>query len=367
MVARRNAVPEPALTRILHAMLGKGLGGLEQVFLDYQPILEAWATKHGGQCVGVVRKGGKVAAREAGRTPPLVSMAVFTDWDPLTLAAAKGVVRAAAPDLILSHGQRPARVFAKVAPADAIQAVCLHKPSFEVAPDVHYLAVGRHLARLAVERGARENQVWFIPNAVTPPTAQATPFARFVAEGETCPIKIVAAGRLHPKKGFDVLIRAMGKLRTWDIDVTCEIAGEGEERGALEGLIRELDLAACVKLVGWTDDVAGFLASGDIFAFPSHQEGFPLTLLEAMAVGLPVVASEIDGPNEILKDGVNGRLVSNDDPDRLAEALGELIAEPATAKRLATAARELVLADYGPGELARRLEAALEGMLSKAR
>jgi glycosyltransferase involved in cell wall biosynthesis len=92
-----------------------------------------------------------------------------------------------------------------------------------------------------------------------------------------------------------------------------------------------------VKLVGWTDDVAGFLATGDLFAFPSHQEGFPLTLLEAMAVGLPVVATEIDGPVEILKEGVTGRLVPDDDPDRLGEALGELISDRDTARRLGAA------------------------------
>jgi glycosyltransferase involved in cell wall biosynthesis len=354
------------LTNILHAMLGKGLGGLEQVFLDYQPILEGWAARRGGRCVGVVRKGGKVAAREAGRTPPLVAMPALTDWDPLTLAAAKRAVRATAPNLILSHGQRPARVFAKVAPVGAIQAVCLHKPSFEVAPGVHYLCVGRHLARLAVERGAPEDHVWFIPNSVKAPSALAKPFAsRTAGEGEGSPVKIVAAGRLHVKKGFDVLIRAVGKLRAWDFDVTCEIAGEGDERGDLEALIQELDLDPCVKLTGWIDDVAGFLATGDIFAFPSHQEGFPLTLLEAMSVGLPVVSTEIDGPVEILKDGVNGRLVPDDDPDRLAEALGELISDRDAARGYGAAARQLVLDDYGPGELARRLEAALDGMLSR--
>ena len=347
------------MTNILHAMLGKGLGGLEQVFLDYQPILEGWAARHGGRCLGVVRKGGKVATREAGRTPPLAAMPAFTDWDPLTLAAAKGVVRTAVPNLILSHGQRPARVFAKVAPAGVIQAVCLHKPSFEVAPGVHYLAVGRHLARLAVDRGAPEDHVWFIPNSVETPSVQAKPFAR----GEGAPVKIVAAGRLHSKKGFDILIQAMGKLRAWGFDVICEIAGEGDERGDLEALIQELDLDPCVKLTGWTDDVAGFLATGDLFAFPSHQEGFPLTLLEAMSVGLPVVSTEIDGPVEILKDGVNGRLVPDDDPDRLAEALGELISDRDAAKRYGAAARQLVLDDYGPGELKRRLEAALDGML----
>ena len=352
------------MTNILHAMLGKGLGGLEQVFLDYQPILEAWAARHEGRCVGVVRKGGKVAVAQTQRTPPLSTMPAYTDWDPVTLGAAKTVVNEVRPGLILSHGQRPARLFAKAAPAGAVQAVCVHKPSFDVAPGVHYLCVGQHLAKLAIDRGAPADHVHFIPNGVTPPSVRATPFAR--GSVETCPIKIVAAGRLHSKKGFDILIRAIAKLRAYDLEVTCEIAGEGDERGALEALIRELDLAPCVKLVGWTDDVAGFLASGDVFAFPSHQEGFPLTLLEAMAVGLPVVATEIDGPNEILKDGVTGRLVPDDDVDRLAEALGEVVADPEVAVRLGQAARALVLREYSPDQLARRLEAALDGMLTKA-
>ncbi len=359
MVRRRTLSPEFALTNLLHAMLGKGLGGLEQVFLDYQPILEAWAAKRGGRCVGVVRKGGKVAAAQAGRTPPLTAMPAFTDWDPITLGAARAVVRANRPAIILSHGQRPARVFAKAAPAGVIQAVCVHKPSFDVTPGTHYLCVGQHLANLALERGAPADHVHVVQNAVRPPKVRARPFAR-----EDGPVKIVAAGRLHAKKGFDVLIRAVGKLRAWDVDVTCEIAGEGGERADLEALIKALDLDPCVKLTGWTDDIAGFLATGDLFAFPSHQEGFPLTLLEAMAVGLPVVATEIDGPVEILKEGITGRLVPDDDPDRLAEALGELISDRDTARRLGAAARELVLTEYGPDALARRLEAALDGMLS---
>lgn len=360
MVPARNASPESALTNILHAMLGKGLGGLEQVFLDYQPILEAWAERRGGRCVGVVRRGGKMTLAQAGRTPPLATMPAYTDWDPITLGAARRRVREVGPDLILSHGQRPARLFAKVAPPGVVQAVCVHKPAFDVTPGVHYLCVGEHLARLAVERGAAPDHVHLINNAVKPPAVRAAPFAR---AGE--PIRIVAAGRLHPKKGFDVLIRAVGKLRSWDLDVVCEIAGEGGERDELEALIRDLDLAPCVKLVGWTGDVAGFLATGDLCAFPSHQEGFPLVLMEAMAVGLPVAASEIDGVVEILKDGVNGRLVPEDDADRLAEALGELIGDPAEARRLGEAARTLVLEDYGPAQLARRLEAALDGMLSR--
>lgn len=347
------------MTNLLHAMLGKGLGGLEQVFLDYQPILEAWTARRGGRCLGVVRQGGKMATAQAGRNPPLAAMPAFTDWDPLTVGAARALVRSVAPAIVLSHGQRPARIFARAAPEGVVQAVCVHKPSFDVTPGTHYLCVGRHLADLALERGAAADHVHLVQNAVRPPGVQARPFAR-----EDGPARIVAAGRLHSKKGFDVLIRAVGKLRAWQVDVVCEIAGEGDERGALEALIREMDLDPCVKLVGWTNDVAGFLATGDLFAFPSHQEGFPLALLEAMAVGLPVVATEIDGPVEILKDGINGRLVPDDDPDRLAEAMGELIGDRDGARRLGAAARELALSEYGPDALARRLEAALDRMLT---
>ncbi|WP_421736736.1 glycosyltransferase [Caulobacter sp.] len=349
------------MTNILHAMLGKGLGGLEQVFLDYQPILEAIAAKRGGTCTGVVRKDGKVAAAEAGRTPSLAAIPAFTDWDPVSTGAARRLVKSAQPGLIISHGQRPARLFARVAAPGTVMGVCVHKPVFDVTPGTHYLCVGQHLAALAVERGAPADHVHFIPNAVKPPTAQAAPFTH-----PGWSVRVVAAGRLHPKKGFDLLIRAIGHLRAWGIDVVCEIAGEGDERERLQALITELDLDACVQLVGWTEDVSGFLATGDIFAFPSHQEGFPLTLLEAMAVGLPVVASEIDGPIEILKDGKTGRLVPDDDDNRLADALGELIADRAAAQAMGAAARKLVLADYGPDQLARRLEAVVDLMLSRA-
>jgi hypothetical protein len=165
------------LTAILHAMLGKGLGGLEQVFLDYQPILEAYAAAHGGVATGVVRAGGQVAVQKAGRVPPLATLPAYTDWDPLTLGAVRKVVRATAPDLILSHGQRPARLMARVAPPNTVLAICVHKPAFDVETTrTHYVCVGQHLAELAVERGVPAQRVHVVPNAVKPPTGLARPF-----------------------------------------------------------------------------------------------------------------------------------------------------------------------------------------------
>lgn len=349
------------MTTILHAMLGKGLGGLEQVFLDYQPILEAWAADHGGACVGVVRRGGKVAAQTAGRRPALQTLPAFTDWDPMTVGAARRLVARTRPDLILSHGQRPARLMAKVAPAKAVLAICVHKPVFDIETTrTHYLCVGQHLADLAIARGAPAQRVHFVPNAVKPPVARAAPFAQ---AGQ--PPLIVAAGRLHPKKGFDVLIAALARLRDRGVEARCQIAGEGDERPRLEALIAQHGLGDRVELVGWRGDVSAFLATGDVFAFPSYQEGFPLVLLEAMAVALPAVSSAIAGPVEMIADGVNGRLCPPGDPEALAEALAAVIAAPEQAVSLGAEARNMVLAKYGPEQLAARLSSLIDCMISE--
>lgn len=349
------------MTAILHAMLGKGLGGLEQVFLDYQPILETWAARRGGICAGVVRSGGAVAKAQAGRTPPLLSMPAYTDWDPLTLGAASRIVKAVKPSIILSHGQRPARLLAKVAPKTTRLAVCVHKPVFDIETTrTDYICVGRHLADLAIERGAPPGRVHFVPNAVKIPTVLAQPFAE---PGR--PPRILAAGRLHPKKGFDVLIAAAALLRDRGLSFEVEIAGEGDERGKLEGLIAEHGLADRVRLVGWRG-ASAFLATGDVFAFPSYQEGFPLVLLEAMAVGLPVASSAIPGPDEMIVEGVSGRLSPPGDAAALADALAGLIADPAGSIALGRKAREAVLADYGPDSLARRLSAVVDEIANRA-
>ena len=355
------------MTAILHAMLGKGLGGLEQVFLDYQPILEAYAGAHGGLATGVVRAGGAVARQARDHVPPLATLPAYTDWDPVSVGAARRLVRATAPDLILSHGQRPARLLAKVAPPQAVLAVCVHKPAFDVETTrTHYVCVGRHLAELAIERGVPADHVHVVSNAVKPPAALAAPFADALAETGDRPPRIVAAGRLHPKKGFDVLVAALALLRDQGLAFEARIAGEGDERGRLEGLIAEHGLEGRVRLVGWQGDVPAFLATGDVFAFPSYQEGFPLVLLEAMAVGLPVVSSAIAGPVEMIADGVDGRLVPPGDPAALAAGLAGLVAAPQAAVALGVAARAKALADHGPEGLKRRLDAVLDRMLGRA-
>jgi glycosyltransferase involved in cell wall biosynthesis len=339
---------------ILHAMLGAAFGGLEQVFLDYQPILDRIAGEHGGACVALARRGGEAARRAAARGDRLDYALAYSDWDPISVASVRAAVRRHRPNLGVAHGQRAYRLLARALPAATPIIAVIHKPSFDVdLARTTYVCVGAHLAQAVRARGVAPERVRVVPNAV----ALDGPRARPAPPGGT-PL-IVAGGRLHEKKGFDVLIRAFADLRARGIAAACRIAGEGPERARLEALIAELALGGRVTLAGWTDDMPGFLAKGDVFAFPSYQEGFPLVLLQAMAVGLPIVSSAIDGPNEMLAQDGSGLLVPPGDPAALAGALAALLADPARAARLAAAARGVVEHDFGPDALATRLAEAV--------
>jgi GalNAc-alpha-(1->4)-GalNAc-alpha-(1->3)-diNAcBac-PP-undecaprenol alpha-1,4-N-acetyl-D-galactosaminyltransferase len=150
---------------------------------------------------------------------------------------------------------------------------------------------------------------------------------------------IVAAGRLVPQKGFDVLIRAFAAVAADYPQWSLEILGEGPDRPLLEGLRDKLGLHDRIRLPGFRD-LCGPLASAGVFVLPSRFEGFPNVLVEAMAHGNAVVATRCrSGPADIVHDGIDGRLVAVDDATALANALHELLSSPAERCRFGAAAQ----------------------------
>ena len=150
-------------------------------------------------------------------------------------------------------------------------------------------------------------------------------------------ILIGAVGRLDRQKGFAVLIEAMAHLK--GTPLRCAILGDGPERARLEALIRRRGLEGSVRLLGETE-AASWLPAFDVFCLPSLWEGLPNSLLEAMALGLPVVASAIDGVPEAVTDGADGLLVPPSDPAALAAALQRLAGDAGKRARLGAAARK---------------------------
>ena len=151
---------------------------------------------------------------------------------------------------------------------------------------------------------------------------------------------IAAVGRLDKQKGFATLIEAMSRLKTSNL--RCVILGDGPERARLEALVRKLELGDRVQLPGERGDIASRLAACDIYCLPSLWEGLPNALLEAMALGLPVVASNVDGVPEAVEDGKTGLLVAPSDPVALAKALEKLAVDPALRASLGATARASV-------------------------
>ncbi len=145
---------------------------------------------------------------------------------------------------------------------------------------------------------------------------------------------LVAVGRLSRQKAFDDLIRAFAAVRKQRA-VRLIILGEGDERRALEALIKELDLTDCVTLQGFEPNVHRFVARADVFVLSSRYEGLPNALLEAIAAGTPVIATDcLTGPREILLEGAGGELVPVGDIGRLAGAIEHYLSDADYARSL---------------------------------
>ena len=115
------------------------------------------------------------------------------------------------------------------------------------------------------------------------------------------------------------------------------MVGDGPDRPEVEAEIRALEISDAVELAGYARDVPDLLAAADVFVLSSRSEGAPFSILEAMAAGLPVVATDVGGVGELVADGETGLLVPAGDPARLAEALRSLLADAALRRRLGAA------------------------------
>jgi len=144
---------------------------------------------------------------------------------------------------------------------------------------------------------------------------------------KTLPL-IVSAGRLTRQKNFGLLLRAFSAVRSRS-PARLVIFGEGEERPALQKLVQELGIGADVSLPGWTSNVAAFIARADVFVLSSLWEALPTVLVEALALGTPVVSTDCrSGPREILGDGKYGTLVPPEDFELLASAVESILKVP---------------------------------------
>lgn len=160
-------------------------------------------------------------------------------------------------------------------------------------------------------------------------------------------VVIGTAGRLEPMKGFEYLVSAAKGLVDRGVRFELCIAGGGSQQAMLERHARDLGIASCIRFLGPVRDMAGYYRSLDVFALPSvSTEGLPLVVLEAMASGVPVVATRLAGAPEVIEDGVNGLLVPPGDAGALAVALARLAGDDELRGRIAEAGAAHVRANF---------------------
>lgn len=281
------------------------------------------------------------------------------------------IVRRFAPDVVHAHSSK-AGVLGRVAGRLCGVPVVLSPHNF--AHSIHegpawlrraFLAVERALAPLtshlhvtyeeeredALRLGlARPGRVSVVPNGIDAGPLLALP----PPTGE--PPTVGTYARLWPQKRVDLLLRAAASVMESGADLRVAVVGEGPLRGELEALADTLGIAERTRFVDDPGGPARALALLDVFVLSSVQEAFPLTPMEAMAAGRPVVASRVGAVPEVVEDGVTGLLVDPGDEPGLAAALGRLVADPERREALGTAGRRVAGERFDVAAMAEALD-----------
>jgi glycosyltransferase involved in cell wall biosynthesis len=188
----------------------------------------------------------------------------------------------------------------------------------------------------------------------TPPRLDASRTRRVVG----------TAARLVPVKGLVDLVRAFAVLRSEVKDARLVIAGSGLQRPLLEQEVDRLGQTSAVDFLGWRCDLLQLLPTWDVFAQASLEEGFGIAALEAMAAGLPVVATRVGGVPELVKDGETGWLVPRGDVQALAARLRALLLDPDRRFTMGAAARARAEADFSVEQMVANISAAYDDVLA---
>ncbi len=169
--------------------------------------------------------------------------------------------------------------------------------------------------------------------------------------------RILCVARLSPEKGHEILIEALAILKRRGIAFHCTLVGDGPLERQIRSQIKRLGLTGDVTMTGALppSDVYAQIGRSDLFALASFGEGIPIALMEALAQMRPVVATAVGGVPELVRDGIEGRLVAPGDPDAFADAIAAMLADPEASARMGEAGRRAVAGRHDPKESARQM------------
>jgi len=331
---------------IVNIMLASGLGGIEQAAIDY-----AEATRLAGhKSYLIMDNKAKIAEKAKALSLDYFTIKHYGKWDVLASWKIRKLVRKLEADVVITHGNRAlslSRWIGKIA-----KFTVAHNYKIKTGGITALICPTRDLQLHYQKKGLPEIKLPLLPNMVR----VNQPFIQREAHN---PIVIGAMGRLVAKKGFEWLIKSLSLLQQRGVDFKAIIGGEGEEKSRLQALISKEKLESRIELIGWVKDSEDFYDRIDIFCLPSLHEPFGIVLLEAMAHSVPVIASDSEGPGEILEQGVSGMIFPKQEVNALADALQDVINNPEKRKFLAEHGYNRVKTTYDLPLFANRLNALL--------
>jgi glycosyltransferase involved in cell wall biosynthesis len=220
-----------------------------------------------------------------------------------------------------------------------------------------FIAVAEEDRRKMIEvEGVDPDTIRLIPNGIPDPEPGDGAAVRHeLGIGKDAPV-IGVVCELRAQKALEVLFASAARLRQEFPELRVLVAGDGPERANLEQEARRLDLDGTVQLLGIRRDVPALLDALDVAVLSSDYEGSPLSVMEYMAAGKPVVSTRVGGVPELVQDGVHGLLVEPRDPDALARAIRRLLLDPAEATRLGEHGRERQQRELSLDAMVRKIE-----------
>lgn len=197
----------------------------------------------------------------------------------------------------------------------------------------HLVGNTKGIVKWLVEQGWPEHRAHYVPNFARDFPNMEPRRPDYIPQNAPF---LLALGRLHTNKGFDILIKAMTYLK----DAHLLIAGEGEERAHLEQLAETLNISDRVHMPGWVEDISQVLGACDVFVCSSRHEPLGNIVLEAFAAAKPVASQASQGPVELIIDGINGLLSPVEDEKILAQSIQKLLDSPELSLKIAEAGRQ---------------------------
>jgi glycosyltransferase involved in cell wall biosynthesis len=274
-------------------------------------------------------------------------------FDPSAISGIKRILEMRKPDIVQTHNVKSHffmrcsglwRKYRWIAfhhgyvTTDAKQRAYNQLDRWSLRKAAHLVTVCEPFRRQLEARGIPAEKITIRHNAINPFVAPSAAEAEAARRSVSCPADtplLLTVSRLSHEKGHVDLLEALAILKRCGVRFHLAIVGEGYERAAIERARERLGLVEDVMLTGHKDDVRPYFAIGTLYLMPSHSEGSPNSLLEAMTAGLPSVASNVGGIPEIMTDERTGLLTPARNPEALAKAISRLLGDPALAARLA--------------------------------